>query len=233
VSDERPNLVPVTPKMSGRGLPLPPRLLIVSMIVALVAFAVGLQVNPTRIVTLPAPTAAPPSIALGSTPPATPALIDVPVVPPTQPVGIYHVTQRMANEIAIASQFYAAYNSGQLAVVMSLLSAQPRLVDCNYTTHAPLTVAGRSAIATYLRARFADHDHWTVEFYNEDPANDRVIAVVPLLRESDLLLRLGASGGIKRSFPVDFYLAFSPDGLHIELVAWSTMPGDVTILCSP
>jgi hypothetical protein len=60
-----------------------------------------------------------------------------------------------------------------------------------------------------------------------------VIAVVPLLRESDLLLRLGASGGIKRSFPVDFYLGFSADGLHIELVAWSTMPGDVTALCSP
>ena len=38
-----------------------------------------------------------------------------------------------------------------------------------------------------------------------------MVAVVPLLRESDLLLRLGASGGIKRSFPVDFYLAFSPD----------------------
>src|SRR5450755_228718 len=104
--------------MSGRGMPLPPRILTVSVIVALVAFAIGLQVNPTRIVTLPAPTAAPPSIALGSTPPASPALIDVPVVPPTQPVGIYHVSQRMANEIAIASQFYAAYNSGQLAVVM-------------------------------------------------------------------------------------------------------------------
>jgi hypothetical protein len=225
--------VPITPKMSGRGLPLPPRVLIVSVIVALVAFAVGLQINPTRVVTLPAPTAAPPSFALGSTPPATPALIDVPVVPPTQPVGIYHVTQPMANEIAIASQFYAAYNSGQLAVVMSLLSAQPRLVDCDYVTHSTVTVDGRSAIETYFHARLSDHDRWTVEFYNEDPANDRVIAVVPLLRESDLLLRLGASGGIKRSFPVDFYLAFSPDGLHIELVAWSTMPGDVTILCSP
>jgi hypothetical protein len=233
VSNERPNLVPVTPMMSGRGLPLPPRILTVSVIVALVAFAIGLQVNPTRIVTLPAPTAAPPSIALGSTPPASPALIDVPVVPPTQPVGIYHVSQRMANEIAIASQFYAAYNSGQLAVVMSLLSAQPRLVDCDYTTHATLTVNGRGAIASYLRVRFAEHDHWTVEFYNEDPANDRVIAVVPLLRESGLLLGLGASGGIKRSFPVDFYLGFSADGLHIELVAWSTMPGDVTALCSP
>jgi hypothetical protein len=39
VSNERPHLAPVTPKMNGRGLPLPPRLLIVSGIVALVAFA--------------------------------------------------------------------------------------------------------------------------------------------------------------------------------------------------
>jgi len=57
VGNERPNLMPVTPKISGRGLPLPPRVLIVSVILALVAFAVGLQVNPTRVVTLPAPSA--------------------------------------------------------------------------------------------------------------------------------------------------------------------------------
>jgi signal peptidase I len=54
--------MPVTPKMSGRGLPLPPRVLIVSMIVALVAFAVGLQINPTRVAT---PTAPPTDCATG------------------------------------------------------------------------------------------------------------------------------------------------------------------------
>jgi len=165
---------------------------------------------------------------------ATPVVTPTSVVPPPPvPLGIYHLNQRVANEIAIASRFYAAYNAGQLATVMSLLSAQPQLVDCDYVTRSTVTIDGRSAIETYLRARFAEHDRWIVEFYNEDPANDRVVAVVPLLRESDLLLRLGASGGMKRSFPVDFYLAFSPDGLHIELVAWSTMPGDVTTLCSP
>lgn len=220
--------------MAGRGLPLPPRLLIVSVITALVAFAVGLQVNPARIVTLPAPSAVPPSSELQSTPLTTPGPTATIVVPPTQlPVGIYHVDQRMANEIAIAARFYAAYNAGQLAVVMSLLSAQPQLVDCDYMTPSILTITGRSAIATYLRARFAEHDQWTVEFYNENPANDGLVVVLPLQRSNDTLSRMGAPEGTKRSFPVDFYLAFSPDGLHIELIAWSTMPGDAIALCSP
>jgi hypothetical protein len=234
MSDERPNLAPLSPRMSGRGLPLPPRLLVVSVITALVAFGVGLQVNPTRVVTLPAPSAVPPSSALRSTPLATPAPTDTPVVPPTPlPVGLYHVTQRMANEIAIAARFYAAYNAGQLAVEMSLLSPTPQLVDCDYMTHALVIVAGRSAIAIYLRARFAEHDHWIVEFYNENPANDGLVLALPLQRSNDTLRRLGAAGGVKSSFPVDSHFAFSPDGLHIESIGWDTMPGDATALCSP
>jgi hypothetical protein len=233
MSDERPNLAPVSPRMSGRGLPLPPRLLVVSVITALVAFGVGLQVNPTRVVTLPAPSAVPPLATLG-TPLATSTPTETIVFPPTLlPVGIYHVTQRMANEIAIAARFYAAYNTGQLAVEMSLLSPTPQLVDCDYMTHALVTVAGRSAIAIYLRARFAEHDHWIVEFYNENPANDGLVLALPLQRTNDTLRRLGAAGGVKSSFPVDFHLAFSPDGLHIESIGWDTMPGDATALCSP
>lgn len=240
MSNERPNLVPVTPKMSGRGMPLPPRILTVSVIVALVAFAVGLQVNPTGVVTLPAPSGLGPSSihsAVTPTPavtPATPAVMPTSVVPPPPlPLGIYHLSQPVANEIAIASRFYAAYNTGELATVMSLLSAQPQLLDCDYTTPSILTITGRSAIAAYLRARFAEHDQWTVEFYNENPANDGLVVVLPLQRSNDTLGRMGAPEGTKRSFPVDFYLAFTPDGLHIELVAWSTMPGDAIHLCSP
>jgi hypothetical protein len=241
VSDERPNLAPLSPTMSGRGLPLPPRILVVSVIVALVAFAVGLQVNPTNVLTLPAPSGALPSATPQGTPltTSTPTMTPTPppptpVVPSTPlPVGIYHVTQRMANEIAIASRFYAAYNAGQLAVEMSLLSPTPQLVDCDYMTHALVTVAGRSAIAIYLRARFAEHDHCIVEFYNENPANDGLVLALPLQRTNDTLRRLGAAGGVKSSFPVDFHLAFSPDGLHIESIGWDTMPGDATALCSP
>src|ERR1035437_5629042 len=98
--------------MSGRGLPLPPRVLIFSVIVGLVAFAVGLQVNPTRVVTLPAPSGFGPSSlhsAVAPTPaapPATPAVTPTSVVPPSPlPLGIYHLSQPVANEIAIASRF--------------------------------------------------------------------------------------------------------------------------------
>lgn len=155
MGNERPNLMPVTPKMSGRGLPLPPRVLIVSAIVALVAFAVGLQINPTRVVTIPAPSGLGPSSiqsAVATTPTvtrATPAVTPTSVVPPSPlPLGIYHLSQTVANEIAIASRFYAAYNAGQLATVMSLLAAEPQLVDCDYMTHSTVTIDGRSAIET-------------------------------------------------------------------------------------
>ena len=237
MSSERPNLVPVTPKMSGRGMPLPPRILTVSVIVALVAFAVGLQVNPTQ--TLPAPSARPSVIALPSTPLATVAPVDTSVVPSTQlPVGIYHLTQPVANEIAIASRFYAAYNAGQLTTVMALLSSSPQFLDCNYATDRALTITGRSAVETYLRTRFAEHDRWTVEFYQENPDNRNEVVVLPLERSNDTLRRLGAPGGVKNTFPEDFALFFNADGTALDTIAWNTMPGSVGggsvgDLCSP
>ena len=30
-----------------------------------------------------------------------------------------------------------------------------------------------------------------------------------------------------------FTLVFNPDGLHLELIGWTTVPGDMTALCSP
>ena len=83
----------------------------------------------------------------------------------------------------------------------------------------------------YLRVRFAEHDHWTVAFYKENPDNTQLVAVVPISRSNDALRRLGAAGGVKRSFPVDFYVVFNPDNIHIDQIAWSTMPESVTQLC--
>jgi len=147
---------------------------------------------------------------------------------------VYHLTQPEANDIALASRFYAAYNTGQLAAVMALLSAAPQLTDCDYATRAAVSLTGRSAIESYLRARFAEHDHWIVEFYQENPASTyAVVVVLPLERSNDTLRRLGAPGGVKRSFPEDFYLALSPDGAHLDDLAWNSMSGSASALCSP
>ena len=247
MSDERPNLAPLSPRMSGRGLPLPPpRIVVVWVIVALGAFAVGLQVNPTHVVTLPAPSGALPSATPQGTPltTSTPTMTPTPpaptpVVPSTPlPVGLYHLSQPEANEIAIASRLYAAYNAGQLTTVMSFLSADPQLLDCDYATDMPVTITGRSAIETYLRARFTEHDRWTVEFYQENPDNTSEVVVLPLLRSNDTLSRLGAPEGAKSSFPEDFTLFFNAGGTYLSAIAWNTMPGSVgggsvSDLCSP
>jgi hypothetical protein len=212
---------------------MPPWTAILVLVVAVAAFMAGLQVNPTRVVTptpsLSGPTPSPVSSAVL----ATPAPTGTPVAPPSLlPAGVYHLTQPEANEIAIASRFYAAYDAGQLATVMSLLSAAPHLSDCDYATHGEVTLDGRSAIEIYLRARFTEHDRWTVEFYQENPANSYVV-VLPLQRSNDTLRRLGAPGGVKGSFPEDFYLAFNPDRAHLDTIAWNTMSGSVGALCSP
>ena len=242
MSDQRPNLARVSPRMSGRGAPLPSRTAVVVVVVALAAFMAGLQISPSRVVVpAPPPSGAAPSSLPATIPattpattPATPAPTGTSVVPSSPlPAGMYHLTQVEANEIAIATRFYAAYNAGQLALVMSLLSAQPRLVDCDYATHTMVTIDGRSAIETYLRARFAEHDRWVVEYYQENPANTGQVVVLPLQRSSDTLLRLGAPGGVKRAFPEVFYLAFGADRSHLDVIAWNTMSGSVGPLCGP
>lgn len=227
-----PDLVPLRPRMAGRRMVLPPRTAFLVLIVALVAFVAGLQVRPPPPTVTPGPS--PSGVPPASLQPATLVPTGTPVVASSPlPLGVYHVTQPEAVEIALAAQFYAAYNAGQLTTVMTLLSARPVLFDCDYSTRSEVHLTGRSAIAAYLRARFAEHDHWTVEFYQADPAASREIVVLPLRRSNDTLRRLGAPGGAKTAFPEDFYLAFNPDRVHLDAIAWNTMSGSVGPLCSP
>ena len=78
---------------------------------------------------------------------------------------------------------------------MAILSAQPRLIDCDYTTHRLVAIAGRTSIAAYLQARFAEGDRWTVEFLPGHPEDRLVIVVLPLARRNAALRRLGDPGG--------------------------------------
>ena len=101
------------------------------------------------------------------------------------------------------------------------------------STRRLVSYNGRSAIEADLRARFGEHDHWTVEFYQENPGGGGQIVVIPIERSNDTLRRLGVPGGAKRSFPEDFYLGLNPDHAHFDVIAWNTMPASVIALCSP
>ena len=229
--DDRPNLTRTVPNMLGRGLPLPPRLPFLVLLVALVAFVTGLQMRPNLVPVVTPSAASAPSSARPIVPP-TPELIATP--PPTSmPVGVYHLSETLAEEVAIASRFYASYNAHDLPAIMTLLSETAKLVDCDYASHSTVTIDGRSAIETYFRARFADHDHWIVEFFNENPEEALTVVVLPTERASDTLRRLGAIGGAKRSFQVAFYLQFAADHVHLDQVNWNTMPNSVETVCSP
>lgn len=240
MSDDPPPLTPVRQKVPWPALPRAARTALVVVLIALAGFIAGLRVSaqevpevratpvPTSSASLPSPKS-----AVGSSTPIAP----VPVAAPSLlPVNTYHLTRAEVSKLAQASRFYAAYNAGELDVIMSLLSAQPRLVDCSYVTRALVTLDDRNAIAAYLRARFADHDLWVVEFYGGNPSNPRDVVVLPLQRSSGTLRALGAPGGVKREFPVLLYLVFDSDGTHIDVIGWGTTtggPDTVTALCTP
>jgi hypothetical protein len=158
-------------------------------------------------------------------------------LPPPTPlaVGIYHVTEADVSQLAEAARFYAAYNAGDLATTMSFFTSYSVLSDCDYVAHTVVTVEGRPAIEPYLRARFAEHDRWTVEFYQVHPADPFQVVVVPLERANDTIRRLGAATGVKKSFPILLSLEFNMDRTHLDGVQWGTVMGPTIAqeLCTP
>ncbi len=207
MSNERPNLVPVRPKMSGRAMPLPPRILIVSVIVALVAFAVGLQVSPTRTATLPAPSGFGPSSipsAVALTPavtPATPAVaptLVVPSPPPSSPSSVtFTVTGTQADKVALVVRFVTAFNAALLDTASALFAVDANLQDCDYATHGIVAYQGLPAIRSWLVHRFADHDRLVIaRIFNMNPDSDRTVGVDFALRSSDTIARLGVPNGL-------------------------------------
>lgn len=234
MNDDRPALSPVLAHAPQIGRP-PSHTAILVLFVALAAFVAGLLMSPIRDVS-PVPSAsiiASPYAFVPATMAPTPA--SVTWFSPL-PLGVYHVTQAQASHIAIAIGFYDAYNAGALDTAMSIFSAEPRLVDCDYGARATVTLTGRRPIASYLQARFADHDRWTVEFYQENPANVDQVVVWPIERENDTLRQLGAPSGIKRTFSMLLALRFNREATHLEYIQWGAPTGgssSAAELCSP
>ncbi len=210
--------------------------------VAALAFAAGFFAAPARQVATPR-RAATSSTAIPSAvlpqPSASPVVEATPALnlPHAQiQSGLYHLNQFEAGEVGRAWSFVSAYNSGQLARVMAMLTDSPQLIDCDYSTRRMETIAGRAAITEYLRKQFAVHDQWTVDYYSENPSNTRLVVLLPITRRSDVLKKLGDASGVKRSFPVVFFLSFAADGTHIDLINWGTLVSDRILqreICTP
>jgi hypothetical protein len=210
---------PVHPKRQDPAVVTFARPAIVAVAVA--AFVAGLVIGvssggPGR------PSQSPPrSASLTATGTASSEPSESPLPHATLALGLYHLTPVQALVVNEAVQFFAAYNAGQLDAVMSLLSAQPQLVDCNYVTQSIITLDGRAAVAAYLRMQFADHDRWMVQFFNENPDDGNGVGVVPIERSNDTLKRLGLGDGTKRDFPVVLVLALGADEGHFSYVEFA------------
>jgi hypothetical protein len=230
--DGRPQPHPVRSDVSGRGLPLISRSVLVSTIVALFAFISGVGLGTSLTDGQPRPRQAP----FGPTPtapsPVPSAAGTTAVVPP----GAYRLQLGEANQIAHVADFFTAYNAGDLDAVMTFLDAAPHLSDCDYRTGEVVSIDGRAAVEAYLRDQFADHDNWVVRLFSENPQNYELIGVEPLQRQNDTLLALGVPGAVKRDFGVSFHILLAPDHEHISDVGFGTMgvsPGVVEKFCQP
>ena len=203
----------------------------VGVVTAIVGFAAGIAVaKPAAPQAHPSPAATP---TASVEPQGSPSPTATEFVEPTQvPLGVYHVTPEEAAHLATATAFYDAYNAGSLEATLALLSATARILDCDYANRTQATYSGRDRLTAYLRARFADHDYWKVEFYQEAPENLNTVVIFPLERRNDTLSRLGSPDGVKESFPLRFALTVSANGL-VDYIQWgSTKSGaSVAELC--
>ncbi len=62
---------------------------------------------------------------------------------------------------AVIERFYAAYNLGDLPGALATLGTQLTYADCDYARDMPSLLSSKQAMIPWLRARFAEHDHFT------------------------------------------------------------------------
>lgn len=139
------------------------------------------------------------------------------------PTGAYRLAPGDAYRLALAADFFGAYNEGRLSAITRVLGPDPILTDCNYLTGTIVVVRGRAQLESYFRDQFADNDNWAVEFFNEDPGNYDTVGVRAVQRQSSTILALGAAGGVKRDFDASLALVLEPDHEHISVVGLATV----------
>ncbi len=110
----------------------------------------------------------------------------------------FSLTVTQAAQIRVAMTFIAAFNARDLTAAVAQLTPTAIVSDCNYRTGRVVQFKGRQAVTTWLRQRFATHDHLTVSrVYNQNAAEPvGTLGLEYALRTSRTLRALGFPNGI-------------------------------------
>ena len=131
---------------------------------------------------------------------------------------------------ATLDRFLDAYNAGDVARALSLLTDDALGSDCDYRQSRVIFFNDRDAFASWLRERVADHDRLVRGDVISGAAGQPVLGVPFVNRTSDTLRSLGFARGIAPSLTAK--VVFSDDGSRIKAFANGPGGGDQA-LCRP
>ncbi|MGH2346707.1 MAG: hypothetical protein ACRDG4_15890, partial [Chloroflexota bacterium] len=122
---------------------------------------------------------------------------------------------------AVIQAFVDAYNQHDPAGVLALFPDHFIYGDCDYAHHIFHGIRSKAALASWLRARFADHDYFEqarviMSGPQASSPNDPRVAEVQNLRTSDSLRSLG------KTLSGSFKIILTADGAHIGAAALSS-----------
>ena len=149
-------------------------------------------------------------------------------------VTIATVLASDAPRVALTEQFIEALNRGDRATILTLLSDDPTVSDCDYAAAKAVSFRGRGQVTSWIDARIADHDRLVaerIENGNTDAAT-AAIGVVFARRTSDTLRGLGFPDGVKPQGGAKVEFIGIGDSLRIGTFANGPVGGPPT-LCVP
>lgn len=136
--------------------------------------------------------------------------------------------------MALVEQFVAAFNGGDRAGVLVLMSDDPGVSDCDYATASVVDLRGRDQVSAWLDARMSEHDQLTLSSIsnsNPDPAS-AAIGVSFSRRTNDTLRRLGFVDGLTPQ--VGAKIRFTGSGAELRIEEFANGPvGGPSELCRP
>lgn len=158
-----------------------------------------------------------------------------PTAEPTVRSGVlFEVSGEQAAIVDLIIRFVTAFNAADLTAAEGLLKGDASVSDCDYASEGLVTASTPAAIRTWLRARFADHDHLVIgRIFNMNPDSDRAVGVDFANRTSEAIIRAGAPSGIVPQ--VSAKVVVDPTGMRIAAFAngpGGAAPADVRRLCS-
>lgn len=127
---------------------------------------------------------------------------------------------------------FAAYNAGDVADALDVLSPDVLVSDCDYARRRTLQFEGRAQVQEWLLQRIADHDQLHVKAIsnsNPDPASS-AIGIEFARRSSDTLRMLGLNDGISPKLLTNVSFSGAPE--RIAVLALGSVGGD-RFACTP